>query len=43
MESFFPADTATADYLRHLDGDRLSALAHRYPQLLGYISARQRD
>lgn len=40
MESFFPADSATADYLQRLDDDRLRALADRYPQLLGYISSR---
>ncbi|OBA78764.1 transcriptional regulator [Mycobacterium sp. 1164966.3] len=43
MESFFPADTTTADYLRQLDDNRLSALADRHPQLLGYISTPQRD
>lgn len=43
IESFFPADTATADYLHRLDDTRLSALADRQPQLLGYINTRQRD
>src|SRR6185312_12939653 len=43
MESFFPADTATADYLQRLDQDRLNALADRYPQLLDYVGTRQRD
>lgn len=40
MESFFPADNATADYLHGLDDGRLRSLADRYPQLLGYISSR---
>jgi hypothetical protein len=33
IESFFPADPATADYLHGLDSDqRLRAIAQRYPQ-----------
>lgn len=39
MESFFPADTATADYLRRLDdGQRLRAVAAQHPHLLGFVS-----
>jgi len=38
LESFFPADTATAEYLRGLDGERLRRVADRNPQLLSYIS-----
>ncbi|QUR66179.1 helix-turn-helix transcriptional regulator [Mycobacterium spongiae] len=39
MESFFPADTATADHLHRLDsGRRLRAVADDYPQLLDFIS-----
>lgn len=39
MESFFPADPATADHLRRLDdAERLRGVAERYPQLLDYIS-----
>lgn len=38
IESFFPADPATGDYLRGLDGDRrLRAIAQQHPQLLPYI------
>ncbi|WP_201359142.1 helix-turn-helix domain-containing protein [Mycobacterium paraintracellulare] len=38
IESFFPADPATGDYLRGLDGDRrLRAIAQPHPQLLPYI------
>lgn len=39
MESFFPADTATAQYLHGLDHDqRLRVAAKQYPQLLGFLS-----
>ncbi|WP_204079365.1 helix-turn-helix domain-containing protein [Mycobacterium riyadhense] len=41
IESFFPADTATADYLHHLDSDhRVRLIAEQYPQLLGYLGWR---
>lgn len=40
IESFFPADPATADYLRGLDSDqRLRAIAQRYPQALPYLGS----
>ncbi|OSC42668.1 transcriptional regulator [Mycobacterium decipiens] len=39
MESFYPADSSTAEHLRGLDnGRRLRAIADQYPQLLGFIS-----
>lgn len=38
IESFFPADPATADYLRRLDGSQhLREIAQQYPQLLAYL------
>jgi hypothetical protein len=37
IESFFPADAATGEYLRGLDEDRLRSLSDRNPQLLQYI------
>lgn len=41
IESFFPADPATADYLHGLDNDRrLRAIAQQHPQLLAYIGSR---
>lgn len=41
IESFFPADEATAEYLRGLDRDqRLREIAQRYPQALGYLGSR---
>ncbi|WP_205873960.1 helix-turn-helix domain-containing protein [Mycobacterium camsae] len=40
MESFFPADSATADYLHGLDDDRLRAHIRNYPALLGYVGLR---
>ncbi|SON61486.1 hypothetical protein MSIMFI_02997 [Mycobacterium simulans] len=41
IESFFPADADTADYLRRLDSDhRVHVIAERYPQLLDYIGWR---
>ncbi len=39
MESFFPADTGTADYLRGLGGDRLRALVERHPALLRFVGS----
>jgi hypothetical protein len=40
IESFFPADPATADYLHGLDSDqRLRAIAQRYPQALQYLGS----
>lgn len=41
IESFFPADAATAEYLHHLDSDqRLREIAQRYPQALPYLGSR---
>lgn len=41
IESFFPADAATAHYLRGLDSDqRLRDIAQRYPHALGYLGSR---
>ncbi|MCA2263076.1 helix-turn-helix transcriptional regulator [Mycobacterium marseillense] len=41
IESFFPADPGTADYLHGLDSDlRLRAIAQQHPQLLAYIGSR---
>lgn len=41
IESFFPADAATADYLRGLEGDRrLRAIAQQHPQVLPYLGFR---
>jgi transcriptional regulator with XRE-family HTH domain len=41
IESFFPADPATADYLHNLDlGQRVRAIAQRYPQALPYLGSR---
>ena len=38
IESFFPADPATGDYLRNLDSDqRMRAIAQRSPQALPYL------
>jgi len=38
IESFFPADPATGDYLHNLDSDqRVRAIAQRYPQALPYL------
>nr|WP_082977940.1 helix-turn-helix transcriptional regulator [Mycobacterium gordonae] len=40
MESFFPADSGTADYLHGLDEDRLRAQVRQSPALLAYLGLR---
>lgn len=39
MESFFPADGATANYLNGLDDDYLRVLLERHPALLQYLGS----